>query len=402
MAQVCSSEPVLLRADRRSCAGWLPVCLLLIFLGTWGAMLAHPVPHSLADLRILPHRWQLDLKLPADRLGYALAHQAQSPATVPGPDELRKVTRGAVMSYVAARIAAQSDDGTSWSVYVDRALAPERNARDWRVTVTLTPPAGHAATSGWFSDEAILREIPAHVAVISLVEDWTAGVFPNHPRLLGALHDHVTRVHVDLEHDHPWRPWFDLMILGAGNNLQGIDHLAFLLAMILIVPLREVSGRWRVRSSMCPAWGQTMVWILAFALGQLVCIIAAIFGCLAPPSGPWMKGLNVLLVAISAVHAIRPLYPQREVWIAAGFGLANGFGFAVAIHELSRINRQALLATLDFNAGVVLVQLAGVLALAWTLIVFRARRWMPWVRVGLSAVATLAACSWAVPCMRYV
>lgn len=104
----------------------------------------------------------------------------------------------------------------------------------------------------------------------------------------------------------------------------------------------------------------------------------------------------IVFVVLSVAHTIRPLYPHREGWIAGGFGLVHGLAFSTAIRELLLANGQIVLATLGFNLGIELVQLMIVLVLVSLLIVFRERRWMPWLRIALGTAALLAAIWWAV------
>jgi len=393
MARTFTSESAYLPESRFSFLGKLFSCFLLVLLATWESTLSHPVPQSWVGLRILPHRWQVALELPADRLQFALIQAG--PAAVAGGDQRPALTRQVVMSYVADRIGARSDDGTPWTAYVDRALPPDQSTDDWRVTVTLTPPAGQQAKSGWLLDQVILREMATNIAVVSVVEDWAAGVLPNRPTLLGELHGNINQIHVDLRHDHVWRAWLGMVHLGARHVLQGLDHLAFLITLILIVPLRAVAGRWQPLASVQPAVTKALGWGTAFALGHFASLLAASLGWLAAP-GPWAEVTMIVFVVLSVAHTIRPLYPHREGWIAGGFGLVHGLAFSTAIRELSLANGQLVLAALGFNLGIELVQLMIVLVLVSLLIVFRERRWMPWLRIALGTAALLAAIWWAV------
>jgi len=65
-------------------------------------------------------------------------------------------------------------------------------------------------------------------------------------------------------------------------------------------------------------------------------------------------------ILVSAVHAIRPLFPGRETIIAASFGLIHGLAFASALNELGLRGFYRLISVLGFNLGIEAMQLAVV------------------------------------------
>jgi hypothetical protein len=63
------------------------------------------------------------------------------------------------------------------------------------------------------------------------------------------------------------------------------------------------------------------------------------------------RPIEVLIAAsilVSAVHAFRPIFPGREAWIAAFFGLIHGLAFAATLDRLG-LGRWEHLA---FNLGI--------------------------------------------------
>lgn len=138
--------------------------------------------------------------------------------------------------------------------------------------------------------------------------------------------------------------------LGVEHILGGIDHLLFVLGLLLLVGvnLRLVKA------------------ITAFTAGHSVTLAASALGWATAPSA-----LVEALVALSIVFVAAELArgPQadtltrRHPWLVAlGFGLLHGFAFAGALAEIGLPRQAATEALLLFNLGVEIGQLAFIAA----------------------------------------
>jgi len=72
--------------------------------------------------------------------------------------------------------------------------------------------------------------------------------------------------------------------------------------------------------------------------------------------------LIAVSILVSAVHALRPLFPGREARIAAFFGLIHGLAFASTLGELGLGRWERLAGILAFNLGIETMQLVVVAA----------------------------------------
>ena len=94
------------------------------------------------------------------------------------------------------------------------------------------------------------------------------------------------------------------------------------------------------------------------------------------------------------MHAVRPLVPGREPWVAAGFGLVHGLAFASALGELHLDPAHLALALLGFNLGIEAMQLLVVIAsFPWLLLLARPARIHLYERGG-ALFAAVAAVGW--------
>ena len=175
---------------------------------------------------------------------------------------------------------------------------------------------------------------------------------------------------------------------GVHHILGGIDHLAFLLALLLPAVLVRQDGRWmptpRVTGSLRAVAGV----VTAFTLAHSVTLSLAALGVLRP-NGQLVEIVIAASVLLAALNNIRPVVTGRTWMVALAFGLIHGMGFARALQDLGLPRGQELLALVGFNLGVELGQL-GVVAVLFP--VLAAIRRQPWyARVAMPALSVLIA-----------
>ncbi|MFE7839369.1 HupE/UreJ family protein [Streptomyces sp. NPDC057474] len=116
-------------------------------------------------------------------------------------------------------------------------------------------------------------------------------------------------------------------------------------------------------------------------------------GVVHVPSRP-VETLIAFSIAVSAVHAIRPLVARGEVLIAAGFGLVHGLAFASLISDLG-LDRGSLVTTLlGFNLGIELTQLLVVALMMPSLVVLARTPLYPAFRIGVAVIGLVFSVSW--------
>jgi HupE / UreJ protein len=94
------------------------------------------------------------------------------------------------------------------------------------------------------------------------------------------------------------------------------------------------------------------------------------------------------------VHAWRPIFPGREFWVAAGFGLVHGASFASVIAAQRFDAWHRVVAMLGFNLGIEVMQVAVVAAALPCLLLLCSLPVYRFVRDIGAAFAALAALGW--------
>ena len=136
------------------------------------------------------------------------------------------------------------------------------------------------------------------------------------------------------------------LVLGVEHILGGVDHLLFVLALLLIVR----GGK------------HILITITAFTVAHSITLVAATLGWVHVPGPPVeaIIALSIVFVAAEIIHGLRgrPGLTARAPWVVAfSFGLLHGFGFAGALAEVGLPEKAIPVALLTFNVGVELGQL---------------------------------------------
>ena len=151
--------------------------------------------------------------------------------------------------------------------------------------------------------------------------------------------------------------------MGVEHIMLGIDHLLFVLALILIAPNTR----------------QLVMAITAFTVAHSITLAAATLGFVNVPPPP-VEAAIALSIAFVAAEIIRARQGQASIaarapWVVAfAFGLLHGFGFAGALSEIGLPAGHIPVALLFFNVGVEIGQLLFVAAVLGLAALFRLAR----------------------------
>jgi len=164
--------------------------------------------------------------------------------------------------------------------------------------------------------------------------------------------------------------------LGIAHILSGIDHLLFLLCLVI------------------PAlgWRQVVAIVTAFTVAHSFTLLGSAYGL--APAGAWFPPFVETAIAASIVYmALENIVGTdfRRRWLIAGlFGLVHGFGFSYGLQQNLQFAGQHLLVSLfSFNLGIEIGQLAVLAVMLPALAVLR--RYVLPGRVGVIILSAIAA-----------
>jgi len=234
-------------------------------------------------------------------------------------------------------------------------------------------PAHHRVGSGqitmeWNQGNCSVTALEEQTVTIEGLDASITDVFVrvdfNDGRLLQkVLHpgDPPLRLSTPVTPSYPTKAYF---LLGASHILEGADHLAFVLGLLLLVGFRK----------------RILVAITGFTVAHSVTLGATSLGLLHPWTAliEVLVALSILFVAAEVCRSDRGGTSLTIRWpelTALGFGLLHGFAFAGALAEIGLPKAEMLGALLLFNLG---VEAGQILFVCMVLAVAQAIRLFPW------------------------
>ena len=181
--------------------------------------------------------------------------------------------------------------------------------------------------------------------------------------------------------------------LGMQHIAEGTDHLLFLLALLLPAPLIAAGARWAGATGVRGSLPRILKIVTAFTIGHSITLALAAWGLVHVPSQP-IEVLIAVSILVSAMHALRPLFPGKEAAIAAFFGLIHGLAFGATLSALGLGPWERVAGILAFNLGIETMQLIVVATVMPVLILMSRTGAYAFCRVGGALVAGVASVGW--------
>jgi len=140
----------------------------------------------------------------------------------------------------------------------------------------------------------------------------------------------------------------DYSLLGMEHIWGGIDHLLFVFGLLLLV-----------------GGGGRLLWtITAFTLGHSITLSLVTLGYFDYPVAlvEFLIALSIFVLAVELTRTSKhDVLWRNPWWLAGGFGLLHGMGFAGALAETGLPQGNVPLALLFFNVGIEIGQIAFIL-----------------------------------------
>jgi hypothetical protein len=175
----------------------------------------------------------------------------------------------------------------------------------------------------------------------------------------------------------------------------GFDHILFLLVLLLPAVFRRTPAGREVVPHFSTAVSQVLIIVSAFTVAHSITLTCAAMGWVVLPARLVESAIAASVVLAAVSNFLPRAAGGRGAWLAAGFGLLHGFGFANALGEIAPGAANIGISLLAFNLGVELGQLAIVGVFLPVAFLFRGTRFYRFGALyGGSAAAGLVALRW--------
>ncbi|TNM70728.1 HupE/UreJ family protein [Deinococcus radiopugnans ATCC 19172] len=310
-------------------------------------------------------------------------------------------------TYLADHLALTGTNGQAWKVEIGQPeLSSVQQAatgpyQEFVVSARLTPPAGASVRDFTLQYDAIVREVKSHSVLVSVRRDWERGLNNeggDEDVEVGVIRadpqsGQVLQLPVNVEGGSAWQGFIGIFKLGMTHIAEGTDHLLFLLTLLLPAPLIALTRRWGGFGGTRRSLLNILKITTAFTVGHSLTLILGTLRLVNVPDQP-IEALIAVSILVSAIHALCPIFPGRELVIAGGFGLIHGLAFSYTLAELKLSSWQTALSLLGFNLGIEAMQLVVIaVTMPWLILLAQTRLYPP-VRVAGASLAAVASLGW--------
>lgn len=283
------------------------------------------------------------------------------------------------------------ESAESWSMVIGQLRVIRSDGRQYvRAAISFTSPDSSSEEMidrFVVRSDVIVESDDSHQLVVTVIQD------DGTVALSGVLDADSDELAVSLSGDEVDAAFTAIIRHGFDHVLEGADHLLFLLTLLLPAPLIAANRRWESAPGLWRGFKRVVHVATAFTIGHSISLALTALGFISVPSKPVEIAIAVS-VAVSALHALRPLTTRGEVLIAAGFGLVHGVAFAEILTNYGLEGSNTLRTLLAFNLGVEAAQLITIAVAFPSLWLLSRTKAYPAVRIGGAGLAFLMAIGW--------
>ena len=383
----------------------IKVIILVLSIVTFCAkeVIAHPMPSSMVILKIHEKNISGDIQLPLGELQSAIGMGVND-----NSERLIERLGDSLRIYLQKHIRPRTFDGKLWNVELGEMQVNETKSelsgeyKELVVAFVMTPPQHYDLRNFYFDYDVILHQVASHKTLIAIKQDWQQGIMheDSTTQQVGVIewdivNNKLNPFQISLQQGSVWTGFKSMVSLGAKHISEGTDHLLFLLVLLLPIPLLVNQKKWASTRSVRQSLLLIFKVVTAFTIGHSITLLFGALGWVFLPSKPIevMIGVSIL---VSAIHAIKPIFPNKETYIALGFGLIHGLAFAYTLQDLNLSTSKMALSILGFNLGIELMQLVVIIAVIPWLILLSRTSFYLFFRVLGAILAGIAALAWII------
>lgn len=375
--------------------------ILFISLGFTANSFGHPMPNSVLLLDMQANGINAEVQLPINELEFALDFGIGN-----NTDVLIERYGSQLSRYLAAHIHAQSPDGTPWTVQIGEMHieAAEQTAtgayKELVVKVYLQNPQGQSPRHLTLYYDAIIHQVVSHKTLVVIRQDWDNGILAEQQSNVGIIQldvksNTILPLSINLDEGSTWTGFKGMVNLGLEHIAEGTDHLLFLLVLLLPATLLVSDKQWAGFGGTRYSIIRLIKMATAFTVGHSITLLLGAMNWVQLPQQP-VEIFIAVTILITAIHALRPVFPDKEIYVACGFGLVHGLAFATVLSDLNIGATKMALSILGFNLGIEFMQLFVIILTVPWLIILSQHPAYKWFRITGAIIAIIASFAWMV------
>lgn len=360
--------------------------------------MAHPMPNSVLLFDIHPDQLNCQVKIPLKEMQYAY------PINIKKTDNLNFTNKNLV-AYLNTHFHITDENKRAWKMKIDTIFVDHTEQdgtgrySELVVNYEIFPTNRNVRKFIIFYD-AVIHQVNSHRILVSVRQDWDNGIIGEENSEIGTIAfdldtQKASPLYIDLKKGSHWEGFKSMVKLGMKHIAEGTDHLMFLLVLLLTAPLILAQKRWQSNSNLYESLNKILKITIAFTIGHSLTLILATLKFITFPA-QLIEIIIAISIMVTAIHAIKPLFPNKENIVALIFGLIHGLAFSTVLAELELSNERLVLSLLGFNIGIEIMQLFVILlVMPWLLFASRFKVYDVF-KSFLAILAIIASVSWII------
>lgn len=372
-------------------------CILFLFL--FLQIFAHPMPNSVMQLDVKSKIISCELQLPLKELQLAVSFDITK-----NTNDLLKNHQQELSKYILSHFSIYGITSKKWNLIITKmSLAKNRQEatgvyQELLVEIIIVPTSNDNIRTFTINYDAIVHQVVTHKTLVTIRQDWENGQVGENDTEIGVINTEtetgkVLSIKVNLTKGSNWKGFKSMLCLGMNHIGEGIDHLLFLLVLLLSAPLISIDNKWVASGGIKYSLIRIIKITTAFTIGHSVTLLIGTFGWFQPQP-KIIEIVIALSILITAIHAIRPIFPDKEIYIAIGFGLIHGLAFATVLHNLNLETSKTIISLLGFNIGIEVMQLFVILIIMPWLLLLSTYEIYRYIRFIAAVFASIASIAW--------
>ncbi len=361
---------------------------------------SHPMPNSLVLLNIQDYRVDLQLQLPVQEFELAYGKNLQNINQQYVDDN-----KAELINYILSHTKIYAKDKKFWTLTVSAikldSIQSELNGvyKELIYDINCVPINKTELRQFTLQYDAIIHQVVSHFAILKINQDFNNGIVPTEPTEIGIIQldiasNSVKPFQINLDSGSKWNGFKKMVSLGMHHIKTGIDHLMFLFVILLIAPILMENRKWLGFGGYKYTTKRVLKIITAFTLGHsITLLIVSLY-----PIPNFSQSIEIAIaitILISAIHAIKPIFPNKETIVTFLFGAIHGSAFASTLFNLNLGISLKLLSILGFNLGIEIMQI-GIIILFLPIIFLSKFSIYKYIRISGATLAVIASCAWVI------
>jgi hypothetical protein len=238
-------------------------------------------------------------------------------------------------------------------------------------------------------DYSVMFEVDSkHTGMVLIEQYWRGNIFNNErqPSLVFSSSHQSQRL--DIAVHTMFNGFMGVVKLGIKHMWLGIDHILFLIALILPSAMVRRERHWEPVTEFRTAFFYVITIVALFTIAHTMTLSLATFRVVDLPTR-LVESVIATSIAVAALDILFPIFKRKIVWVVFIFGLFHGFGFASVLARLGVLGEHMVLSLFGFNLGVEIGQVFVIILVFPVLYMMRNYAFFPKVILRFGALALI-------------